>query len=183
MIEVLCIVHSAYDLSVFVSCFPAENSKGQTDQLLESGGGPAANAAYLLSSWRVSCAFAGFLGDDAYGKRIMAEFNAVGTNLSLIEIRPGYKTPVSLILVNVKNGSRTLVNRKVGEPRLNISRTALKTIEPRFLLFDGHEPKASLAALEVFPKATSILDAGSLRDGTRALAGKVDYLVASEKFA
>jgi sulfofructose kinase len=59
MIEVLCIGHAAYDLSVFVSGFPAENSKGQTDQLLESGGGPAANAAYLLSSWRVSCAFAG----------------------------------------------------------------------------------------------------------------------------
>jgi sulfofructose kinase len=43
--------------------------------------------------------------------------------------------------------------------------------------------EASLAALKAFPRASSILDAGSLREGTAALAGKVKYLVASEKFA
>jgi sugar/nucleoside kinase (ribokinase family) len=50
-------------------------------------------------------------------------------------------------------------------------------------LFDGHEPAASLAALEAFPDAVSILDAGSWREGTAELAKRVDYLAASERFA
>jgi sulfofructose kinase len=183
MVEVLCIGHASYDLSVFLPAFPAENSKGETDQLLQSGGGPAANAAYLLSAWGIRCGFAGLLGDDAYGRQITAEFKAVGTNVSLIEIPPLYETPVSLILVNLKNGSRTLVNRKGRQASLRISKPALTKMAPRFLLFDGHEPNASLSALESFPHAVSVLDAGSLRGGTRVLAGKVDYLVASEKFA
>jgi len=35
----------------------------------------------------------------------------------------------------------------------------------------------------MFPKARTILDAGSLRHGTEFLADKMDYLVASERFA
>ena len=36
---------------------------------------------------------------------------------------------------------------------------------PRVLLFDGHELEASLEAMELFPDAQTILDAGSLREG------------------
>ncbi len=55
--------------------------------------------------------------------------------------------------------------------------------DPRVLLFDGHALEASLSALDAFPNAVSILDAGSWREGTATLAGKVDYLAASERFA
>ena len=54
---------------------------------------------------------------------------------------------------------------------------------PRVLLFDGHELQASLEAMERFPDAKTLLDAGSLRPGTRELASRVDYLVCSERFA
>jgi len=183
MPDILCVGHAAYDLSVFVSEFPSENSKGTTDLLLESGGGPAANAAYLLSSWGMSCGFAGLIGDDFYGEKIAEEFQAVGTDLSLAERRPGYATPVSIILVNRRNGSRTLVNRASPHEPSRFPPGGLSNLSPTMLLFDGHELEASLATLKAFPKAVSILDAGSWREGTAALAGKVDYLVASEKFA
>lgn len=183
MPDVLCIGHAAYDISVFIGGFPSENSKGETDQVLESGGGPAANAAYLLSSWGVSCGLAAVLGDDAYGHKIMAEFRVVGTDLSLTEIRPGHSTPVSVILVNLENGSRTLVNRKKPGADLCLNPARLSKWSPRVLLMDGHELDASMVALEAFPEAISILDAGSLHAGTAALAGRVSYLIASEKFA
>ena len=82
-VEVLCIGHAAYDLSVFVDAFPDENSKCETEELLESGGGPAANAAYLLSLWQTRCAFAGLVGNDRYGMRIRQEFEAAGTEAFL----------------------------------------------------------------------------------------------------
>lgn len=183
MPEILCIGHAAYDISVFVKTFPAENSKGETDEVLEVGGGPAANAACLLSLWGVSCGLAAVLGDDAHGHKILAEFRAVGTDLSLTEIRSGHRTPVSVILVSLANGSRTLVNRKEQGAELRLDPARLAGWSPRVLLMDGHELSASLTALEAFPHAVSILDAGSLRAATAALAGRVKYLVASEKFA
>jgi sulfofructose kinase len=182
-VEVLCIGHAAYDLSVFVDSFPEENSKCETQELLESAGGPAANAAYLLSMWNARSAFAGLVGDDRYGSRVRAEFQAVGTDVSLLEVRPGHPTPLSVILINRQNGSRTIVNRKIAESAMQIDAAALAGLAPRVLLFDGHELDASLAALQAFPDAISILDAGSWRHGTEQLAGRVDYLVASERFA
>jgi sugar/nucleoside kinase (ribokinase family) len=181
--DILCIGHAAYDVSVFVEGYPAENSKSETAELLESGGGPAANAAYLLSSWGAPCAFAGLVGNDFYGRRVRDEFQSAGTDVSLMELRQGHATPLSLILINRKNGSRTIVNRKLKTAPLQFDPTRLAPVSPRVLLFDGHELNASLAALKSFPNAVSILDAGSWREGTASLAGKVHYLVASERFA
>lgn len=180
--EVLCIGHAALDLSAFVENFPKENTKSETHRSLESCGGPAANAAWLLSFWGLRCAFAGLVGDDVYGQRIRNEFLAVGTDVSLLELRAGHPTPLSLILINQRNASRTIVNRKLPA-RFNLDIALLQPLSPKVLLFDGHELAASLAALEAFPGAISILDAGSLREGTADLAGKVQYLAASERFA
>ena len=182
-IDVLCIGHAAYDVSMFVEEFPTENSKLETHALLQSGGGPSANAAFLLSSWGNRCAFAGLVGDDDSGRRIREEFQTAGTDISLLELRPGYDTPLSFILVNRKNGSRTIVNRKARQGAFDVPPEKLAALAPRLLVFDGHEPPASLAALQAFPDAISILDAGSWREGTARLAGLVDYLVTSEPFA
>ncbi|HAB19061.1 MAG TPA: carbohydrate kinase, partial [Verrucomicrobiales bacterium] len=66
-LEALCVGHAAYDVSLFVDGFPLENSKAEIGEALESGGGPAANAAYLLALWGTRTAFAGLVGDDHYG--------------------------------------------------------------------------------------------------------------------
>jgi len=81
------------------------------------------------------------------------------------------------------SSSTTIVNRKVDGRPLRLDKTVLAKMSPRILLFDGHELDASLDALQAFPKAVSILDAGSWRKGTARLAGEVDCLAASERFA
>ena len=182
-IDILCVGHAAYDLSFFVESYPVENTKCETNELLESGGGPAANTAYLLSLWGAGCAFAGLVGDDVSGRRIQEEFQRAGTDISLLELRAGHATPMSMVLINKGNGSRTIVNRKAPGGSLRINPGMGDRMAPQVLLFDGHEFEASLAALEAFPEATSILDAGSWREGTAELAGRVDYLAASARFA
>ena len=181
--EILCVGHASWDIGAIVPAFPVENGKCEIRELRESGGGPAANAAFLLSSWGIRCAFAGLVGDDDHGRRIRKEFQAAGTDVSLLELRPGHATPVSLILVNQQNGSRTIVNRKIPAGPLQIDAAGAAALAPAALLLDGHELPASLTALEACPRAVSILDAGSWREGTAELAGRVDHLVASERFA
>jgi sulfofructose kinase len=182
-IDILCVGHASYDLSMFVERFPAENSKSETLEWMECGGGPAANAAYLASVWGARCALAGVVGNDVYAARIREELQSAAVDVSLLETRPRHATPVSMILINNQNGSRTIVNRKAPGAPLQVEAGALAEMRPRVLLFDGHELEASRAALEAFPDAVSILDAGSWRAGTADLAGRVDYLAASERFA
>jgi sulfofructose kinase len=183
--DVLCIGHAAWDISVFVDGYPAENSKAEIHTMLECGGGPAANAACLLSRWGVACGIAAAVGADSYGDRIAEEFLAAGTDITLLERSSNNVTPVSVIVVNEQNGSRTIINRKGTVPIFVSAKMGLSPLmpAPRVLLFDGHELAASLQAMELFPNAKTILDAGSLRDGTRELAKRVDYLVSSERFA
>ena len=182
-VEVLAVGTTCYDLSVFVDGYPRENSKLEIYEMLEGGGGPAANAAYLLSCWGVNCAFAGLLGDDSYGQRIRAEFQAAHADVSLLEVQARHSTPVSIILVNTRNGSRTIVNRKAMRAALDLGAEHLAELRPQVLLFDGHELNASRLALDQCRGAVAILDAGSLRPGTRELSARVDYLVAAERFA
>jgi sulfofructose kinase len=181
--DVLCIGHACWDISFIVDEFPAENSKIQTDLLLESGGGPAANAAWLLASWGVSTALAAVIGDDDYALRAAAELQQAGVDCRFLERRHGHVTPVSAIFSNRLNGSRTICNRKRATPGLVLNREGLAAIQPRFLLFDGHELNASLEAMKMFPAAITVLDAGSLREGTEVLSSRVDYLICSERFA
>ena len=182
--DALCVGHAAWDISVFLADYPAENSKSEVRIMIECGGGPAANAACLLSRWGAHCALAATLGTDEHGDRMAHELAAAGVDLALAQRDAAQPTPVSVIIVNERNGSRTVVNRKApaaGAP-LRIT-TAAWPEPPRVLLFDGHELAASLDAMQLFPQARTILDAGSVREGTRELARQVDHLVCSETFA
>ena len=182
-IQILCIGHAAYDIVLPLEEYPVENSKAEIPGLMTSSGGPAANAAHLLAEWGVACAFSGVVGDDDYGRNILNEFEQARIDTSLAQSRRNHDSNLSIILVNQQNGSRTIINRKPPSEPLKLDLDALKKINPQILLFDGHELEASLAALERFPDAISILDAGSLREGTERLAREVDYLAASERFA
>src|SRR5262245_38390312 len=138
-ISALCIGHASYDLCMGVSGFPAENSKTETDLLIESGGGPAANAAWLLARWGVSTALAGTVGDDEYGCRSLSELRAAGVDCCLVQQRSGHATPLSFIISNRATGSRTIINRKTPGTILHLQLEQLAGLHPRLLLLDGHE--------------------------------------------
>ncbi len=181
MIDILCIGHTSWDVFLPLTRFPAEDSKVVINEWIESAGGPASNAAYLLTKWGARTAFAGIVGGDANGQRIIDEFNAAGTDTSLIQVDERVPTPHSVIIVNEQNGSRTILNRRKQKARCVLGPT-VEEMNPKVLLFDGHELDASLDALQRFPNAQSVLDAGSLQESTKVLSGRVDYLLASERF-
>ncbi len=177
--KVLCIGHSAYDLTYQVDEYPIENRKYSMDPPIACGGGPAANAAYLIAKWGLECRYAGVVGDDYYGRQIRQELESVGVDCTwLIEDSQG-GTPYSFILANRSNGSRTLFNTKPGTRPLKMD---WDEWVPDVILLDGHEVEASVAALEKYPQAVSVLDAGSYNERTQRLSNQVDYLVCSEDF-
>jgi len=99
-------------------------------------------------------------------------------------VRDDAPTPTSQILAK-PDGARSVVNFRGDAPPLPADAAAPPPESARVWLFDGHEPELSEALNRAARAAGRItmLDAGSLRDGTRRLAGAVSVLAASETFA
>ncbi|MDQ6960576.1 MAG: PfkB family carbohydrate kinase [Mariprofundaceae bacterium] len=182
MMDVLCIGHASYDITMSVPRQPAPNEKMQADAMQLAGGGPAANAAVCVARLGGKSGFCGYLGQDVFGDICSDEFVTEGVDASLI-VRGEHPTPVSQILAK-PDGARSVVNFKSNTPCLAADAIRLSQ-QPKVMLFDEHEPALSAQLCEQ-AKARDIptvLDAGSRRHGTDALAMRVDYLVASAKFA
>lgn len=182
-IDVLCLGHACYDLTFSVKEHPQSDEKIFADNLTECGGGPAANAAIAASRLGLSSAFAGYLGKDLYGNMHLQEFTKENVNTHLL-VRNSPPTPLSTILVK-PDGKRALINFKGSTKPLLSNAIDFSSITAKVILFDGHEPSVSLDLLEIarHKKIPTVLDAGSMHEGTSKLWNKVDYLVTSEKFA
>jgi sulfofructose kinase len=191
-IDVLCVGHAAYDLSLGVSRQPGPDEKTVAHSLVECGGGPAANAALTVARLGLRAAFVGYLGRDVWGERHVQEFRQTGVLTDFI-VRGDFPSPLSVILVK-PDGQRTVVNYRGGTPYLQPESFDLSALAPKVILFDGHEPELSFALNRLARERgiPTLLDAGSVHRGTQGLVapvagsgdpGGVDYLVCSEKFA
>ena len=182
-IDVLCVGVSSYDLTFLLSHHPQPDEKIFSKSLTECGGGPAANAAVTVSKLGFKSAFAGYLGNDFYGKKHFQELKSaeVLTDLIVIGDEP---TPISVSLVK-PNGQRSLINYRRKTDYLKEKSVDFSNIEPSVILFDGHEPEISLPLAKTARSRgiKTILDAGSVHRGTKALVDQVDYLICSKKFA
>jgi sulfofructose kinase len=182
-IDVLCVGHTSYDLIYSVPHHPGEDEKMVADSFLSCGGGPAANAAVMVAKLGLKSAFVGYLGHDLYGEIHRQELIDHSVNVDKI-VRGTSPTPLSMVLVK-PDGKRALINYKGETKALPEAAVDFSAIKPKVILFDGHEPHISVP-LAKFAKSQGILtvlDAGSVHEGTLALMDKVDYLVCSEKFA
>lgn len=175
--KVICIGNVTYDITMLVDDFPTENNKYRTREKIENGGGSAANACYLLGKWNVKPYFAGVIGRDEFGQKIIKEFKDSNVNTKYLKALEE-KTSLSFILSNKKNASRTIISYKNN-------RNKLGKIKEKFdvILLDGEEYEASLDLINNNSDAITIIDAGRCTDKVVGLAKKCKYLVCSKNFA
>lgn len=181
MKKILCVGHSAYDITYLLPNFPQENRKYKAEQRSMMSGGPAGNAAYLLSKYKEDVSYITTLGNDLYGNKILEELKSIGVDTKNIIMKDNFVTPCSFIITNTTNGSRTIINYREGNDIKDLKFTYKKA--PEIIHFDGHELEIALEIIKMFPNAVKVLDAGTYKEGTRVLATKVDYLICSEDFA
>jgi sulfofructose kinase len=182
-IDVLCVGHASYDLVFSVPHHPGEDEKMLADSFIGCGGGPAANAAVQVAKLGLKAAFAGYLGNDLYGDKHYQELMDYGVNVDNV-VRGASPTPLSTVLVK-PDGKRALINFKGETKPLPERAIDFSNINAKVILFDGHEPQLSmpLAKQAKAHGIPTVLDAGSVHEGTLALMAIVDHLACSEKFA
>lgn len=181
--DVLCVGHACYDLVFSITKHPKSDEKISANGLICSGGGPAANAAIAVSKLGLKSAFAGYLGNDIYGEMHKQEFIKHNINTNLL-IRGKSTTPLSVTLVK-PDGKRALINFKRSTVPIRIEAIDFSAIKAKVILLDGHEPHISSKLVKSARShgIPTLLDAGSLHEGTSTLLNQVDYIIAAEKFA
>ena len=182
-VDVLCVGAGTYDLVYSVDCDPLPDEKIRATSFAGCGGGPASNAAVTAAYLGLEAGFVGYLGRDIFGNAHFDELLQARVLTDLV-VRGEHPSALSVVMVK-PDGSRSLVNYRTPESFLAAESVDFSAIDPKVILFDGHEPHISpdLARDARQKHIITLLDAGSVHPGTEELAGLVDYLVCSEKFA
>ncbi len=177
---------SALDYIGKIDAYPPPDVKCEFSNMVIQGGGPVATALVALSRWGLSCAFAGVLGDDLFGRLIQTSLDGEGIDTSGALVRKGYESQFAFIVAEPDLGRRTIFwQRPTGPPPSPDEIDYAIIRQARLLLTDGLFPEASLAACKAAKDAgvQVVVDAGSLREGMLELARLSDYYLASEVFA
>lgn len=183
MIDVLCVGYACIDINFNAPHHPAADEKVRASAMHSCGGGPAANAAVTIARLGGRAAFAGYLGNDAFGDAHLREFAEAGVQTPGIH-RGEAPTPVAAVTIK-PDGQRSIVDYRTPSALAPEDALTLAAAPARVLLVDGHQPLLSLKLVDEARRLgiPSVLDAGSINDGTLLLYNKVDYLITSEKFA
>jgi sulfofructose kinase len=103
-----------------------------------------------------------------------------------LKITPGYTSQFAFIAITKKSGNRSIFWHRGSVPHLTPGDIDLCPFSSaRVLHFDGLMVDASLEAAQQAKKmgVTTVMDAGTMRDGSLEILPFVDVLIASEGFA
>ena len=149
------------------------------------GGGPAADAAVAAARLGLRTMFLTSVGADAEGKRILADLETEGIDVSGIPVRPDCGSPFANCWVDAE-GKRSVAWTHNGLRFLTAAELPYDRIaRAKILHLDGHHPEAALAAAKHAKKHGVLVnfDAGTIRPGVEELVELADLLICSEYFA
>lgn len=175
--------YACVDLNFTGSHHPGPDEKMRAASLQTCGGGPASNAAVAIARLGGTARFCGYLGDDAFGDRHIQELQNEGVHVCGI-FRGTAPTPIASVITK-PDGARSIIDYCAPTAVTPEGAITLSRYRAKVLLVDGHQPLLSLQLVNEARRLgiPTVLDAGSVNNGTQLLYNKVDYLVTSEKFA
>lgn len=169
-----------------VEAFPAVDEKVESSGRLEQGGGPVATALVSLARLGVACAFLGTIGGDREGVLIREGLQREKIGCEYLQLDPEGTSQRATIIVEAGSGLRTIFwQRGVRRPFVVSDQVRQLVAASGILLLDGLEAGIAVdfAGLARQSGVVTVLDGGSLRDGSRDLLPLIDHLVVSQKFA
>ena len=190
--RVLFVGRTTLDVLYRLDSVPDEDTKTYARELRAAPGGPALNAAVTHALLGGQAMLVSAVGGGQWAAPVLDELNRLG--VSLVDLGAGtpYETPLCMVLINSRNGSRTIVNPPISQValrRLGASWTAEVPASwgavPAVILCDGFffEETAALLTACKSAGAAICLDSGSWKPGTAELAELLTAAICSERFS
>lgn len=114
---VVCVGTATLDTIALVDRMPGPDERIVAEEIRTAGGGPAATAAVTLARLGIPVEFAGVVGADPAGGRILDGLTAEGVGVRMVERRRGVDSAQSMILVSAATATRAIVTRPAPVPR------------------------------------------------------------------
>ena len=182
--KIACIGNITYDYTVTTENFIKEGLKASFINPTYTVGGPASNAAYVISKFKNKVDFYGQIGQDNFGNYIYNELYNEKVSLSHLSVYEKTSTPFSFIIVNPKNATRTICSVRNEDDLVNPSIYYFNyETNYDYILTDGKYYEESKKLIENNKKAISIIDAGRVNNSVIKLCKIVNYIICSEEFA
>lgn len=184
-IQVIGLGQACLDYLGRLRLYPREDEKCELMDLHIQCGGPASTALVTLSRLGIKTSFLGSISDDLFGIKISNGLKEEKVDSTFLKITPGYTSQFAFIAIT-ESGNRTIFWHRGSVPHLRAGDIDLSPFsKARILHLDGLMIEA---AQEAARQARSmglkvVMDAGTMRDGSRELASLVDVLIASKRFA
>ena len=178
--KILCMGQITYDYSLPIDGFPIEGLKYNLKEKIESSGGGACNAAYLLAKWNEEVYLSAAVGNDELGSKIRKDIEDAGIHAHTVEIAFDSKTPISFILINKNTGNKT--SFAISETEPHVKKYELDFI-PDIIYFDGYEYTSTISIVNKFPNAITIFDASEYTKQNVEMCPYAKYIIASQAFA
>ncbi|MBW1786762.1 MAG: sugar kinase [Deltaproteobacteria bacterium] len=185
-VQVVGLGQACMDYLGQIPAYPDEDGKIQFDALHMQCGGPASTAMVTLSRLGIPTSFLGAVSDDVFGKEIVRNLEHECVDISFLKITPGYNSQFAFIAITADSGKRTIFWHRGTVPVLTPAHVDLTPFaHARVLHLDNLMMEASMAAAAQARARGMIvvMDAGTLRNGSRELCAHVDVLIASRAFA
>jgi ribokinase len=181
--DVIGVGIASLDMIGVAKAEPRLGAKQALGRWIEMGGGPVATGLVTAARLGARVAFAGAVGDDGYGARILAGLAEAGVDTAGAHIRPG-GSHVAFVLAEPGRDRRTVFwhNDRGVLTGLRLDRELVTSA--RALMLDSHMPEAAAQAAG-WMRATGglvMIDAERTREGTLDLLPLCDLIVVSSNF-
>lgn len=100
---------NAVDYLIRVPEYPSFNSKVELTDYVQAAGGEIATSMVGLQRLGLKTSYAGRFGDDAAGEFGIESLRSEGVDVSFVEIVPGARTQIAFIVIDERNGERTVI--------------------------------------------------------------------------
>ena len=186
MAKIVGIGACVFDTLYTIPTYPTEDTKMRAVSSKASGGGPVATGLVAAQKLGIDTAYIGVLSDDNGGLFLKGDFEKYGVSTDLIEVKSGFRSFASTLLLCADSATRTCVFDKGDLPALVLNENMKRAIaDADILMVDGNEMDAAVEAAKIArANGTKVLyDCGGLYPGVEKLLAWTDIMIPSEEFS
>jgi sugar/nucleoside kinase (ribokinase family) len=176
---------NAVDFLIRVPEYPAFASKIELTDYVRAAGGEVATTMAGLQRLGLKTSYAGRFGDDDAGMFGLESLRLEGVGLSFAEQIPGASTQIAFIVIDTRNGERTVIWQRDSRLAYSEADAPLSAADSASILhMTPHDTQACIAMAKTARRSGTIvsLDVDNVFDGISDLLPLVDVLIVSSEF-
>lgn len=175
-----------WDYVGIVEEYPELDEKALLTDLIQMGGGLSATAMSAVAALGGKARIFGRMGDDDFGDKIAAAFDAEGVDHSGIEVLPGITSQFAFCVAHKSSGRRTIFWKPGTYERMLPGEVDLAALtDCRCLLIDHHHLRAAVEAGH-YARAHGVpvvSDIERVQPGAEEFVAASDYPIVPRRFA